>query len=85
MCNFVGSKNKLDIRTLAVRDTEAQHNGDFIRDAIEAVLKVYDINEQQVLAIVSDNASNMTALQKSPTKQMMRMKKMILKLTIALP
>ena len=49
---FLNSQNKLDIRTLAVRDTEAQHNSDFIRDTSEAVLTVYDINKQQVLAVV---------------------------------
>ena len=58
---FVNSENKLDIQTLAVRDTEAQHNSDFIRDTTEAVLKDYDIKKQQVLAIVTDNASNMTS------------------------
>ena len=41
---FVNLKNKLDIRTQAVRDTEAQYNSNFTRDATEAVLKVYDIS-----------------------------------------
>ena len=83
---FVNSKNKLDIRTLAVRDTETQHSSDFIRDTTEAVLKVYDISKQQVLAIVTDNASNMTSfIKKSSTKLIVRMKKkVILKLAVAL-
>ena len=47
------------IFTLAVRDTENQHSSDFIQRLVEDVLKDFEISKQQVLAVVTDNASNM--------------------------
>ena len=62
---FVDSKNEVRIFTLAVRDTENQHSSDFIQRLVEDVLKDFEISKQQVLAVVTDNASNMTlAVQK---------------------
>ena len=43
MCDLSIQKTKLDIRILAVRDTEAQPNSDLIKDTTKAVLKVYVI------------------------------------------
>ena len=61
---FVDSKNKVRIFTLAVRDTENQHSSDFIQRLVEDVLKDFEISKQ-VLVVVTDNASNMTlAVQK---------------------
>ena len=57
---FVNSKNEVSIFTLAVKDTENQHSSDFIKRMVEDVLNDFDISKQQVLAIVTDNASNMT-------------------------
>ena len=62
---FVDSKNEVRTFTLAVRDTENQHSSDFIQRLVEDVLKDFEISKQQVLAVVTDNASNMTlAVQK---------------------
>ena len=62
---FVDSKNEVRIFTLAVRDTENQHSSDFIQRLVKDVLKDFEISKQQVLAVVTDNASNMTlAVQK---------------------
>ena len=62
---FVDSKNEVRIFTLAVRDTEDQHSSDFIQRLVGDLLKGFDISKQQVLAVVTDNASNMTlAVQK---------------------
>ena len=62
---FVDSKNEVRIFTLAVRDTENQHFSDFIQRLVEDVLKNFEISKQQVLEVVTDNASNMTlAVQK---------------------
>ena len=62
---FVDSKNEVRTFTLAVRDTENQHSSDFIQRLVEDVLKDFEISKQQVLAVVIDNASNMTlAVQK---------------------
>ena len=47
------------IFTLAVRDTENQHSSDFIQRLVEDVLKDFEISKQQVLAVVTDNVSNM--------------------------
>ena len=50
---------------MAVRDTENQHSSAFIQRLAEDVLKDFEISKQQVLAVVTDNASNMTlAVQK---------------------
>ena len=62
---FVDSKNEVRIFTLAAKDTENQHSSDFIQRLVEDVLKDFEISKQQVLAVVTDNASNMTlAVQK---------------------
>ena len=37
----------LDIRTLAVRDTQAQHSGEFLRHAFETVFKEFDIKNSR--------------------------------------
>ena len=58
---FVNSKNMLDNQTLAVRDTQGQHDSEFLRHTLETVLKEFDLNKQQILAIVTDNASNMAS------------------------
>jgi len=55
---FVDSKNEERIFTLAVRDTASQHSSDFIQRLVEDVLKDFEISKQQVLAVVTDNASN---------------------------
>jgi len=63
---FVDSKNEARIFILAVRDTEHQHSSDFIQRLVEDILKNFEISKQQVLSVVTDNASNMTlAVQKS--------------------
>ena len=50
---------------MAVKDTENQHSSDFIWRLVEDVLKDFEISKEQVLAVVTDNASNMTlAVQK---------------------
>ena len=54
---FVDSKNELTIITMAIRDTDNQHSSTFIQTLVEDVLR--DV-EKQVLAVVADNASNMT-------------------------
>ena len=56
---FINSKNMVDIKTLAVRDTQAQHSNELLRDTLETVLKEFNLKKEQVLAIVTDNASNM--------------------------
>ncbi|CAK8690142.1 unnamed protein product [Clavelina lepadiformis] len=46
--------------SLSIKDTKNQHSSDFIKKMVEDVLNDFDISKQQVLAIVTDNASNMT-------------------------
>ena len=57
---FINSKNILYIKTLAVCDTKVQHSNEFLRHTLETVLKEFNLKKQQVLAIVTDNPSNMT-------------------------
>jgi hypothetical protein len=49
------------IYTLAVKDTEAQHKSDYLNKLIRKVLQEYDISLKQVLAVVTDNATNMVS------------------------
>ena len=58
---FLNDNGKTMIRTLAIRDTKAQHSSDYIRGIVLEVLNEYNISKKQVLPIVTDNASNMTS------------------------
>ncbi|GLV40086.1 hypothetical protein CBL_02971 [Carabus blaptoides fortunei] len=58
---FIDDERNLAIRTLAVRVTEAQHSSEYIKNLIENILIEYDISKQQILSIVTDNATNMTS------------------------
>ena len=57
---FINDQNNLAIHTLAVRDKKAQHLSDYIKKLTESILLEY-VMKDQVLAIVTDNASNMTS------------------------
>jgi len=46
-------------RTLAVKDTKAQHDSTYLKHVIEGVLEEYHMQKQQIVSIVTDNASNM--------------------------
>ena len=50
--------------TLAVKDTEAQHSSNFLKQLVNNVLKDYGIQKKHVLCIVTDNASNMLSMVK---------------------
>ena len=54
---FLNSKNDTIIKTIAGRDTKSQHASDFLLELLNNVLE--KIKKEQVLAIVTDNASNM--------------------------
>ena len=45
---------------MAAKDTENQHSSDFIQRLVEDVLTNFEISKQQVLAVVTDNGSNIT-------------------------
>ena len=47
------------IRTLAVKDTKAEHASDQVCKLIENVLKEFEIKKENILTIITDNASNM--------------------------
>lgn len=53
--------NKLTICTLSVKDTLAQHSSDSIKQIVKEVLEEFGLTTRQVLAIVTDNASNMVS------------------------
>lgn len=46
-------------KTLAVKDTEAHHDSHYLQKLIEGVLSEFEIKKEQILCIVTDNASNM--------------------------
>lgn len=56
---FVSDNNETIIRTLAVKDTKAQHASEQVCKLIEDVLKDFEIKKENILTIVTDNASNM--------------------------
>ena len=43
---FIHSKNMLDIKTLAVGDTQTQHSSEFLQHTLATVLKEFDLNKQ---------------------------------------
>jgi len=57
---FVDSSSELTIITMAVKDTDNQHSNTFIQTLVADVLRDFEIIKKQVLAVVTDNASNMT-------------------------
>ena len=56
---FVGNEGTPVIRTLAVRDTQAQHTNEYLQKLISDILEEFQIRKDQVLLVVTDNASNM--------------------------
>ena len=76
---FVDSKNEVRIFTLAVRDTENQYSSDFIQRLVEDVLMDFVISKQQVLAVVTDNGSNITLAVQKLSEDSINMNEMKLK------
>lgn len=56
---FIDHDQKVVICTLAVKDTKAQHTSDYLQNQVMDVLKDFGITKEQILLIVTDNASNM--------------------------
>ncbi|KAM4028644.1 uncharacterized protein ACNLHF_023936 [Anomaloglossus baeobatrachus] len=56
---FVCDKNEIITKTLAVKDTKAHHTSEFLQVLVEKVLQDYELKKEQVLSVVTDNASNM--------------------------
>ncbi|KAM4049182.1 LOW QUALITY PROTEIN: uncharacterized protein ACNLHF_006937, partial [Anomaloglossus baeobatrachus] len=61
---FVCDKNEIVTKTLAVKDTKAHHTSEFLQVLVEKVLQDYELKKQQVLSVVTDNASNMISTPK---------------------
>ena len=57
---FMNDNDKLTVHTLALRDSHALHAGHFLKCLVEEVLKEFNISKQHLLAVVTDNAANMT-------------------------
>ena len=49
---------KMVTSTLAVKDTKAKRDSDFLQCWIDNVLKEYNIDKENVISIVTDNASD---------------------------
>ena len=50
---------KIVTKTLAVKDTKANHDSHYLHNLVENVLSDHNINKSQIICIVTDNASNM--------------------------
>jgi hypothetical protein len=53
---FVDGNNKIVTQTLAVKDTEAHYTSEYLEKLVEKVLKDFEINDEQVLCVITDNA-----------------------------
>ena len=58
---FMNNNMEAVIYTLAVKDTKANHSSESIKKIVCYVLDGYGLKKEQILAIVTDNASNMTS------------------------
>lgn len=58
---FMGENQEIVIYTLTVKDTQAQHASQYIKELVKEVLNDFELSVTQVLAIVTDNASNMVS------------------------
>lgn len=56
---FVDENNKILTRTLGVKDTQAHHTSEYLQKLVQEVLDDFKIKKEQILCIVTDNASNM--------------------------
>ena len=56
---FMNNNMEVIIYTLAVKDTNANHSSESIKKIVCYVLDGYGLKKEQILAIVTDNASNM--------------------------
>ncbi|XP_073521308.1 protein MIS12 homolog isoform X1 [Phyllobates terribilis] len=59
---YVCDNNKIVTKTLAVKDTKAHHTSQFLQALVEKVLQDYELKKEQVLAIITDNASNISTM-----------------------
>ena len=56
---FMNNNMEVIIYILAVKDTNANHSSESIKKIVCDVLDGYGLKKEQILAIVTDNASNM--------------------------
>jgi len=59
--NYVGEDTKVKTNTLSVIDTQTNMRVTFCKQLVSDVLKNFEIEKQQVLCNVTDNALNMTS------------------------
>ncbi|XP_073540576.1 uncharacterized protein [Phyllobates terribilis] len=55
---YVCDNKEIVTKKLAVKDTKAHHTSQILQALVEKVLQDYELKKEQVLAIVTDNASN---------------------------
>ncbi|XP_023212677.1 uncharacterized protein LOC111615505 [Centruroides sculpturatus] len=56
---FIDENNTIVTKTLAVKDTMAHHTGEYLQKLVQEVLEDFKIKKENILCIVTDNASNM--------------------------
>jgi hypothetical protein len=56
---FVDRNNKMVIWELGVKNTKAHHENLYFQNLVEKNLEDFEIKKEQILCIVTDNASNM--------------------------
>ncbi|XP_039441388.1 uncharacterized protein LOC120422101 [Culex pipiens pallens] len=61
---FVAENGKAITKTLAVKDTEAHHAGDYLKCMLQEVFTEFGIVKERILCIITDNAANMISMMK---------------------
>ncbi|KAM4044019.1 uncharacterized protein ACNLHF_008128 [Anomaloglossus baeobatrachus] len=59
---YVCDNKEIVTKTLAVKDSKPHHTSQFLQTLVENVLQDYELKKEQVLAIVTDNASNISTI-----------------------
>ena len=88
---FINSKNMVDIKTLAVHDTQTQHSNELLQDTLETVLKEFDLKNSRfwpllltMLQTWQDQWKNSTKLMFSKELKLMRTAVLWMKCVIVL-
>jgi hypothetical protein len=58
---FISDEKEIITRTLAVKDTEARQTSEFVKKLVYSTLEDFKLTRRQIIAIVTDNASNMVS------------------------
>ena len=59
---YVNDQREGVTKAMVLRNTQAQHTSEYLSDLVEKVLDEFEMKKEQVLCIITDNASNMLSM-----------------------